>query len=54
MTFFGDALRLRCLAPGIGEIVWKLQNGFEDRVPVPGETIMLGWRSADARVLPEV
>lgn len=54
MTFFGDALRLRCLAPGIGEIVWKLQNGFEDRVPVPGETIMLGWRSADARVFPEV
>ncbi len=53
-TFFGDALRLRCLAQGIGEIVWKLQNGFEDRIPAPGEPILLGWRTADARVFPEV
>ncbi|PMS36831.1 putative spermidine/putrescine transport system ATP-binding protein [Trinickia symbiotica] len=50
-TYFGDHVRLTCRIPGGNEITVKLANTSSLGSLQAGQTLPIGWRSADSRAL---
>jgi putative spermidine/putrescine transport system ATP-binding protein len=51
LIYLGDHIRCRISVAGNDEFIVKIPNDAEDKRLNAGETVMMGWHTADCRAL---